>query len=172
MIFLIVLAAATLISFAVPVPTRHRPLREAARFGLATAMVVAGAAHWLLPAPFLQHLPPWVPAAEVLILLSGGVEVALGLALLLRPPWRRWSGLALAAYLIAVFPANVYVALAEVDVDGQPGGLYPWLRLPLQALFVAWALWSTGWPLRAERTRPDRLPPIRQMHSDGRRATS
>jgi uncharacterized membrane protein len=172
MIFLVVLAAATLISFAVPVPTRHRPLREAARFGLATAMIVAGVAHWLLPAPFLQHLPPWVPAAEVLIVLSGGVEVALGLGLLLRPRRRRWSGLALAAYLIAVFPANVYVALADVDVEGQPGGPYPWLRLPLQALFVAWALWSTGWPLRAARTSARRTPIGRRTHSAGRGAAS
>jgi uncharacterized membrane protein len=54
----------------------------------------------------------------------------------------------LAAYLLAVFPANLYVAIAGVDVQGQPDGWYPWLRLPLQALFIAWALWSTGWSIR------------------------
>ncbi len=77
--------------------------------------------------------------------------MALGVALLLRQPWRRRAGLSLAAYLVAVFPANVYVAVAGVDVDGQPGGWYPWLRLPLQALFVAWALWSTEWNIQRLR---------------------
>jgi uncharacterized membrane protein len=42
-----------------------------------------------------------------------------------------------------VFPSNIYVALAGIDVDGQPGGAYPWLRLPLQLLFIGWAFWST-----------------------------
>ena len=122
-------------------------------------MVVAGAAHWLMPTPFVQHLPPWVPAAEALVLVTGVIEVGLGAALLLRQPWRRRAGLVLAAYLIAVFPANVAVAVAvaAVEVDGQPGGWYPWLRLPFQALFVAWALWSTEWDLRQLRAVAARL---------------
>ena len=49
----------------------------------------------------------------------------------------------MAAYLVAVFPANIYVAVADVDVTGQPGGFQAWLRLPLQVLFIAWALAST-----------------------------
>jgi uncharacterized membrane protein len=124
---------------------------------MATAMVFAGVAHWLMPTPFVQHLPPWVPAAEALVLVTGVVEIGLGAALLLRQPWRRRAGLALAAYLVAVFPANVYVAVAGIDVEGQPGGWYPWLRLPFQVLFVAWALWSTGWDLRRLRAAVDRL---------------
>ena len=52
-----------------------------------------------------------------------------------------------------VFPANVYVAIAGLDVDGQPGGIYPWLRLPFQALFIAWALWSIAHPGLGEASR-------------------
>jgi len=69
--------------------------------------------------------------------------VALCAALLLRQPWRRLAGFALAGYLLAVFPANIYVAVADVEVDGQPGGAYSWLRLPLQAVFIVWAIWCT-----------------------------
>lgn len=109
-----------------------------------------------LPTPFLQHLPPWTPAAEAVVAVTGIIEIALGGALLLRQPWRYRTGLALAAYLIAVFPGNVYVAVAvaDVDVDGQPGGWYPWLRLPLQALFIAWAVWSTREPAAADVGQP------------------
>jgi uncharacterized membrane protein len=152
MIFLLVLVLATLVFLAVFRPFGPSSTRRAARFGMAAAMIFAGVAHWLMPTPFIQHLPEWVPAAEALILVSGGIEVVLGAALLLRHPWRRWAGLALAAYLVGVFPANVYVAVAGIDVDGQPGGPYPWLRLPLQVLFVAWALWCTDWHLGRRRT--------------------
>ncbi len=158
MIFLVVLALATVVAALVLWPSSgRRSARRAARLGMATAMVVAGLAHWVMPAPFVQHLPSWVPAAETLVLVTGAVEIALGAALLLRQPWRRRAGLALAAYLVAVFPANVYVAVAGVDVDGQPGGWYPWLRLPFQVLFVAWALWSTEWNRQQLRAAAARL---------------
>jgi uncharacterized membrane protein len=157
-IFLFVLTVSTVIFLLVPTRRGRRPARDAARHGMAAAMAFAGASHFFMPTPFVQHLPTWVPAAEALVYLTGAIEVVLGAALLAREPHRRIAaGLALAAYLVAVFPANLYVAIADVEVDGQPGGIYPWIRLPLQVLFIAWALWSTGWqaprtlPLRAAR---------------------
>lgn len=113
------------------------------RYALAAGMTVAGLGHLLDPTPFIQHIPPWVPAREPLVVLSGLAEIALAAALLTPQPHRRLAGLALAAFLVAVFPANVYVAVAGVDVNGQPGGLYPWLRLPFQAVFIWLALWTT-----------------------------
>ena len=110
---------------------------------MAIALAFAGASHLFLATPFIQHLPPWIPLRAEIVLVSGLVEIALGLALLLPPPTRRWVGIALALYYVAVFPGNVYVAVFDVDVAGQPGGVYPWVRLPLQLLFIAWALWST-----------------------------
>ncbi len=157
MIFLVVLVVATMLAAVVLWMSGRRSARRAALLGMAAAMVFAGAAHWLMPTPFVQHLPPWVPAAEALVLVTGVIEVGLGAVLLLRQPWRRRAGLALAGYLVAVFPANVYVAVADVAVDGQPGGWYPWLRLPFQVLFVAWALWSTGWDLPQLRAAAARL---------------
>lgn len=142
MVFLSILAIAILVA-AASWQGRRPSARDAARRSLAAAMVVAGISHLVMPTPFLQHLPPWVPAAELLVAVSGIAEMALGLGLLLHDPWRRRVAVTLALYLVAVFPANVYVAVAGIDVQGQPGGLYPWLRLPLQVLFVWWALWST-----------------------------
>jgi uncharacterized membrane protein len=152
MIFLLALIGATLVAAVLPARFGPRSTRRAARLGMAAAMVFAGVAHWTMPTPFIQHLPSWVPAPETLILLTGGIEVALGAALLTGRPWRRLAGLALAAYLVAVFPSNVYVAIAAVEVEGQPGGWYPWFRLPLQVLFIAWALWGSGWHRRQLRS--------------------
>jgi uncharacterized membrane protein len=141
MLFFIVLAVAT--SGAWIVGRRSASVRDHARRGLAIAMAVAGVFHLVQPDPFVQHLPDWVAGREALVFLTGLAEIALGAALLGPRAWRSNAGRLLAAYLVAVFPANVYVAVAAVDVDGQPGGPYPWIRLPFQALFVAWALWST-----------------------------
>lgn len=143
MIFLLVLALATTAALLV---LRGREPRTAARWGLGIAMVVAGLAHLANPTPFEQHLPDWVPGARALVGATGIIEIALGIGLALVRSRRRLVGLVTAAYLAAVFPANVYVAVAGIDVDGQPGGIYPWLRLPFQALFIAWALWSTAEP--------------------------
>lgn len=115
---------------------RRLSLRDRWRVALAVAMVVAGLSHLASPTPFIQHLPGWVPRRDLLVLASGLVEIALGGALLLRPPARVRAGVALAIFLVLVFPANVYVAVSGVAVDGQPGGAYPWLRLPWQALFI------------------------------------
>ncbi|MDQ3642206.1 MAG: hypothetical protein M3450_12275 [Actinomycetota bacterium] len=146
MIFLLVLVIATTGAF---VALRGRQRRTAARWGLGIAMVVAGLAHLANPTPFEQHLPDWVPGAAALVAATGIIEIALGIGLAVVRSRRRLVGMATAAYLAAVFPANVYVAMAGVDVDGQPGGVYPWLRLPFQALFIAWALWSTAEPPRS-----------------------
>lgn len=177
MIFLIVLAIATAVTAAV-LAARHRySTRHAARVGMAVAMAFAGISHLLMPTPFVQHLPPWVPMREELIFVTGLLEIALGGALLLRQPWQRLAGFALAGYLVAVFPGNIYVAVADVAVDGQPGGVYPWLRLPFQLLFIAWALWSTrdtnparqgatsavtSRHLTSPTPRPRRSPEVRQ----------
>ena len=143
MIFLLVLTLATAASAGVTALCHRFSPRGAARWGMAIAMAFAGASHLVLATPFIQHLPTWVPLRSEIVLISGLVEIALGLALLLPPPTRRRAGAILALYFLAVFPGNVYVAVIDVEVDGQPGGAYPWVRLPLQLLFIAWALWST-----------------------------
>ena len=149
MIFFVVLAVATAVALLV---VRGRDRRAAARWGLGIAMVVAGLAHLANPTPFEQHLPEWVPGAGLLVATTGLVEMVLGVGLALARSRRRLFGAATAAYLASIFPANVYVAVAGVEVDGQPGGIYPWLRLPFQVLFITWALWSTARPVTPDRS--------------------
>jgi uncharacterized membrane protein len=140
-LFAFVLVVATLVAWAVGHRSATWP--DHARRGLAAAMVFAGIGHLVGPQPFVQHLPEWVPAREAIVYLSGIVEIGFGAALVALPARRAATGRLLALFFLAVWPANVYVAVAGVDVDGQPGGAYPWIRLPFQAVFVAWALWST-----------------------------
>ena len=97
----------------------------------------------MTPRVFVDHLPPTVPERLALVYATGVMELALASALLVAPERpRRRIGLITAAYLIAVFPANLYVALAGVPV--YPAPWLAWARLPLQPLFVWWALRSTA----------------------------
>ena len=138
-----VLAIAFAVVLALPTRRGRRRPREAARIAMAVAMVFAGISHFLMPGPFVQHLPEWVPSREAIIYLTGALEILLGAGLVGPAPYRPLVAVALVAYLLAVFPANVYVAVANVPIDGQPGGVYQWIRLPFQAVFIGWALWST-----------------------------
>jgi uncharacterized membrane protein len=140
MMFLSILAVATLVAAAIG---RRSSWQTHLRRGLAVAMIMAGIAHLTQPAPFLAHLPEWVPARDLIIAATGVIEIILGAALFGPSRHRGPVGRLLVAYLVVVVPANVYVAIANVAVEGQPGGLYAWLRLPVQALLVWIALWST-----------------------------
>ncbi|MEL6890458.1 MAG: hypothetical protein AAFP84_02575 [Actinomycetota bacterium] len=141
MLFLAALLIAT--TAAALASRRRRDRRTTARIGLGIALAAAGASHFVTPTPFEQHLPEWVPEPGLVVVFSGIAEIALGIALLAAWPSRIGIGRIVATFFVAVFPTNVYVAVAGIDVDGQPGGLYPWVRLPFQLVFIAWALWST-----------------------------
>jgi uncharacterized membrane protein len=77
-------------------------------------------------------------------------EIALGVAVLFGPV-RRLAAWGLVALLVAVFPANLHVALHDVPMLGASEGLgiWNWLRLPIQPVLIAWAWWYT---------RPDETP--------------
>lgn len=144
MLFLLLLVAGYALVRLVPARGRWDE-RDRWRLALGAAIIFAGVSHLVMPTPFVQHLPSWVPARETLVFATGLVEIAFGPALwFTKGRARRWTGWALAVYLVGVFPGNIYVAVAGIDVQGQPDGLYAWLRLPLQVLFVWLALWCTG----------------------------
>jgi uncharacterized membrane protein len=112
--------------------------------------VVAGVLHFVVPDLYVQIVPPRLPAALALVYLSGLAEVAVGVGVLL-PRTRRYAAWATVALLVAVFPANVYMATHDVVVTGMPGGgdpsaLVRWGRLPLQGVLILWAVWYTRPP--------------------------
>lgn len=119
-------------------------LRDLVRIGLALFMAVAGIAHFVAPRPYVQHLPDAVPFRSELVAITGVMELVLAAGLVGPQRFRRPTGIALAAFLVLVLPANVYAAVSQVPIDGVPTGWLRWARLPFQIPLVAAALWSTG----------------------------
>ena len=120
--------------------------RRLSCYVLALLFAGAGLAHFIVPAGFVRIVPPYLPTPLLLVYLSGVAEVAGGLGLL-WPTTRRLAGSGLMLLLIAVFPANIYMLQAH-----GAGLLVPdwalWLRLPLQAVLLAWVWWSVSKPKR------------------------
>lgn len=101
----------------------------------------AGVMHFVRPDWYEAIMPDWLPAHRELVHASGAAEIAGGLAVL-NPSTRRIGSAWSIATLLAVFPANVNMALNAEDFDDVPEPLL-WARLPLQAALVAWA-WAAG----------------------------
>jgi len=107
---------------------------------LAGLFVVAGIAHFVRPQLFVRIVPPYLPAPLLLVYVSGAFEVLGGLGLLV-PGTRVLAGWGLIALLIAVFPANVHMALYPEAFPHIPAwGLYA--RLPLQFVLMGWVYWA------------------------------
>ncbi len=111
--------------------------RTLSLLGLCVLMGGSGLLHLLVPAPYRSIIPaPLRGQAAALVTISGVVEIICAM-LLLVPRTRRLGAYAIAALLVAVFPANIQMAL---DSKHGIAGILTWLRLPLQAPLILWAL--------------------------------
>ena len=103
--------------------------------------VSVGIKHFTNPSWFLKIVPPILPYKLALVYISGFFEIVLGL-LLLFPSFRYIAGWGLILLLIAVFPANIYLAQTNgAALNTTP--LVAWGRLPFQFVFIAIAYWHT-----------------------------
>ena len=127
--------------------------RRIVRALVALAMVGVGLLHFLRPEPFVRIVPRVLPAPLALVLISGFCEILGGLGLLV-PRVRRAASWGLVALYVAVFPANINMAVNDIQpADGHVPTLILWLRLPLQALFIGLAIWVGG---AGQASRPGR----------------
>jgi uncharacterized membrane protein len=114
----------------------RRPLRAV----LVVFMVAIGIAHFVAPADFASVIPHFLPAPVALVLVSGVCEIAGGIGLLVARV-RRLASYGLVALYVAVFPANLNMALTGAAPEGvHLAPVLLWLRLPFQIVFIVWAL--------------------------------
>ncbi len=128
-----------------------RLFKRIALITLSLVFVAAGANHFVNPNFYMQMMPPYLPAHRELVFLSGLLEIAGGIAVLF-PRVRSIAGWGLILLLVAIFPANIHMALnPERFPSIGPAALYA--RLPFQILFIAWAYWATRGTLPASPER-------------------
>ncbi len=109
-------------------------MKNISAYIIGVAFILAGANHFINPEFYLRMMPPVLPAHELLNYVSGIVEIILG-ALLFIPKTKVVAAWGLIVLLIAVFPANIYMAMeAGKSIDISPVVAY--IRLPFQFLFI------------------------------------
>jgi uncharacterized membrane protein len=126
--------------------------------GLVLLFLFAASAHFLTPQALAEMMPPFVPGRLPFIYLTGVLEIALAVGIML-PATRRLAGLAAIATLVLFFPANIYAAFAQVEMGGHAWGpVYLLVRAPLQALLIAWTWWFAVRPAASDTAggRPDK----------------
>jgi uncharacterized membrane protein len=129
----------------------HQAVKITLRALAAAFFVVAGLNHFHNPKFYRSIIPPEFPDPKLLVIVSGVCEIAGGVGLLVRP-LRQAAGWGLIALLIAVFPANIFMALSP---DRFPelhlSRWMLWLRLPMQGVLIVW-IWfvALGQPAKKE----------------------
>lgn len=121
----------------------QRPVKEKLRIILAICIIVVGIMHFAVPDPFVKIVPAALPEPLALVYISGFFEILGGIGILV-PPVSQAAAWGLLILFIAVFPANINMAINAIDLPNIPdSSLLRWGRLPLQAVLIAWAWWYT-----------------------------
>ncbi|WP_439030352.1 DoxX family protein [Gordonia terrae] len=123
--------------------TTRQPLGFAiARIALGTVLAVAGVGHLTAQRQeFQAQVPDWVPfSKDFVVLASGGVEIALGAALIALPRHRKVVSWIVAAFFVAIFPGNINQYVEHIDAFGLDTDQKRLTRLFFQPLLVIWAI--------------------------------
>lgn len=135
--------------------TTETTAQKLGRIVLGSLMILAGIGHLSFArAEFQAQVPAWVPVPpDVVVLASGVVEIALGLAMIVMAKRRAVVGLLLAAFFVVIFPGNIAQWVHHRDAFGLNSDRARLVRLFFQPVLIAWALWSTGaWRILRHRS--------------------
>lgn len=129
---------------------RFATWRVSAAHGLAVMLVMTAGAHFVPPgvtfmpnhADMVAMVPPFVPFPALMVYLTGILELAGAVGLVL-PATRRAAGICLALLFVLMLPANIHAALAGVTFAGEAASPL-WQRIPEQVLYIGTALWAAG----------------------------
>ena len=138
-------------------PSTGSGFRTALRLLLGAALIGAGTAHLTTQrAEFRAQVPGWFPIDEdVVVIVSGIVEIALGASLITLPRHRVLVGTIVAAFFVVIFPGNIAQWREGVDAFGLDTDAKRFARLFFQPVLVLWALGATGaWQAYRARTWP------------------
>ena len=111
------------------------------KYLFAAIFIFAGFYHFFKPEIYLRIMPPYLPWPSALHLTAGFFEIVLGVMLLISR-FQRLAAWGLIALLLAVYPANIHMAVNHHLYPELPMVLL-WIRLPLQFVAIAWAWWFT-----------------------------
>ena len=119
----------------------------------AVCIIIAGMTHFIAPDTYVKIVPPQLPYPEAIVYISGFFEILGGVGLLV-PLVSQAAAWGLVLLLIAVYPANINMAVNNIHLNNVPdGNWFQAIRLPFQFVLIAWAYWYTKPDLQSESDR-------------------
>lgn len=118
--------------------------RLAGNIGMASMLLFTAIGHFAFTKGMTMMLPDFVPFKQELVYLTGVIEAAAAIGLLISS-LRETTAILLIVFFVLLLPANIHAALKNVDYqkgtyDG-PSVAYLWFRVPLQLFFIAWIVY-------------------------------
>ncbi|MCJ8209033.1 DoxX family membrane protein [Mucilaginibacter sp. RS28] len=125
---------------------RTSKLQNIARITLGAFLAFAGISHLTFNrSEFLAQVPKWLPVnPDLTVILSGIVEISLGLALIFAVRYKKWMGITAAVFFVLIFPGNIAQYVNKVNAFGLNTDKARLIRLFFQPVLILWALWSTN----------------------------
>lgn len=112
---------------------------------LGAFLVVIGVSHFIVQKEFINQVPMWLPMDyELVVLISGAIEIILGVLLIAVPRKGVTLGWIIATYFVMIFPGNVSQYVNQKDAFGLNTDTLRLYRLFLQPILIAWTLWATN----------------------------
>jgi len=114
------------------------------RIAMTAMLAFTAIGHFAFRKGMTMMIPDFIAYKNSIIVLTGLIEIAAGVGLLI-PSLQQLTSWLLIIFFILILPANIYTAMRNIDYqkgtfDG-PGLRYLWLRIPLQVFFILWVLW-------------------------------
>jgi uncharacterized membrane protein len=119
-----------------------KPIDRAQPYIIGVLFIVAGSIHFVNPKIYEAIMPPYLPAHRALVAISGFFEILGGIGAMI-PQTRKAAGIGLIALLVAVFPANLYMATDAAKFASFAPAWALWARLPIQVFLIVWVYNAT-----------------------------
>ena len=117
--------------------------KDISRILISLMFIFIGILHFKITEKFILIVPPIIPYAKEVVYISGIFEILGGIGILI-PKLRRQAAFGLILLLIIVFPANIYMAIYNIQLGGiLNNSILQWLRLPLQMVFIGYVYWCS-----------------------------
>ena len=119
-----------------------RKFKTVMKYLMAVFYIATGINHFRNPAFYVSIMPPYIPWHLAMVYISGVIELVLGVMVLI-PKYRTLAAWGIIALLIAVYPANIHMAMNPHLYPQYSPILLRYVRLPFQIVFIALAYWFT-----------------------------
>lgn len=119
-----------------------KDFKNNARIATGLTFIFTGVSHFLMPDTFMKLMPPFIPFPLAMVYISGVFEILGGIGLIV-PKTKLAASYGLILLLLAVYPANIYVAVENIQLGGfMSNSIYQWFRVFLQIPLIFWVWWT------------------------------